>query len=51
MEPRRRRGDGAPRGGEDGLVALAIVGRVAAMDIGRKGHVSHRVDERVDVLR
>ena len=39
VQARRRRGDAARLAGEDGLVALAVSGRVGPADVGRQRHV------------
>ena len=49
VQARGRRGDAAGLARVDGLVALAVRGRVGAADVGRQRHVAVRARARVDV--
>ena len=48
MQPGGRGRDRAARASEDGLIAIAVVGAVVALDVRRQRHVADRIDGRVD---
>ena len=49
VKPGGRRRDGASFAGEDGLVALAVGGRIGALDVGRQGHVADALEGGVEI--
>ena len=50
VEPGGRGGDRARLAGEDGLVALPVLGPVRALDVGRQRHVAEALEVRLDRL-
>ena len=49
VQTRRRRRDRAARAGVHRLIAFAIIGTVAPIDVWRKRHVPDRIDGRVEI--
>ena len=49
VQPGGRRRDGASFAGEDRLVALAVGGRIGALDVGRQGHVPDALEGGVEI--